>query len=97
MIGAGVERHVVIITTAGSFNARGDRLTGPVDAVDKLEKLIDWAHQRGGLRPVPVDGEGEPEPARIWMLGEACALLGARPRRRTLRSPIRSGKHSPRW
>lgn len=79
MIGAGVERHVVIITTAGSFNVRGDRLTGPVDAVDKLEKLIDWAHQRGGLRPVPVDGEGEPEPARIWLLGEACALLGGAP------------------
>ena len=48
-----VDRHVVIVTAAGSFTAAGERLTGPVDAVDKLEKLIDWAHQRGGLQPLP--------------------------------------------
>ena len=45
---ASVDLHVVIVTAAGSFTAAGERLTGPVDAVDKLEKLIQWAHQRGG-------------------------------------------------
>ena len=32
--GASVDRHVVIVTAAGSFTAAGERLTGPVDAVD---------------------------------------------------------------
>ena len=41
---ASVDRHVVIVTAAGSFTAAGERLTGPVDAVNKLEKLIEWAH-----------------------------------------------------
>ena len=53
---ASVDRHVVIVTAAGAFNAAGEGLTGPVDAVDKLEKLIDWAHQRGGLQPLVGDG-----------------------------------------
>jgi len=39
-----VDRHVVIISVDGSFTAAGERLTGPVTCVDKLEKLIDWAH-----------------------------------------------------
>ena len=34
-----VDRHVVIVTAAGSFTVAGERLTGPVDAVDKLERL----------------------------------------------------------
>jgi hypothetical protein len=38
-----VDRHVVIVTAAGSFTVAGERLTGPVDAVDKLEKLISWS------------------------------------------------------
>ncbi len=76
---AAVERHVVVITPAGSFTATGDRLTGPVDAVDKLEKLIDWAHQRGGLRALPAEGEGDPEPARLWLVGGAGALLAGDP------------------
>ena len=75
---APVDRHVVIVTAAGSFNAAGERLTGPVDAVDKLEKLIDWAHQRGGLQPLPV-GDGDTEPARVWLVGGACSLLVGSP------------------
>lgn len=71
-----VDRHVVIVTAAGSFTVAGERLTGPVDAVDKLEKLIDWAHQRGGLQPLRDAGEdGDAEPARVWLVGSACDLL----------------------
>src|SRR4051794_1923182 len=73
---ASVDRHVVIVTAAGSFTAAGERLTGPVDAVDKLEKLIDWAHQRGGLQPVRDAAEDvDPEPARVWVVGGGCGLL----------------------
>ena len=31
-----VDRHVVIVSAAGSFTVSGERLTGPVDSVDKL-------------------------------------------------------------
>ena len=73
---ASVDRHVVIVTAAGSFTAAGERLTGPVDAVDKLEKLIDWAHQRGGLQPLRDAAEdADPEPARVWLVGGACGAL----------------------
>jgi hypothetical protein len=73
---ASVDRHVVIVTAAGSFTAAGERLTGPVDAVDKLEKLIDWAHQRGGLQPMRDAAEdADPEPARVWLVGGACGAL----------------------
>ena len=44
---ASVDGHVVIVTAAGSFTAAGERLTGPVDGVDKLGKLMQWAHHRG--------------------------------------------------
>ena len=74
---APVDRHVVIVTAAGAFNAAGEGLTGPVDAVDKLEKLIDWAHQRGGLQPLV--GDGGTEPARVWLVGGACSLLFGSP------------------
>ena len=74
---ASVDRHVVIVTAAGSFTAAGERLTGPVDAVDKLEKLIDWAHQRGGLQPLRDAAEdADPEPARVWLVGGACGAAG---------------------
>ena len=73
---ASVDRHVVIVTAAGSFTAAGERLTGPVDAVDKLEKLIEWAHNRGGLQPIRQAGVGaDAEPARVWVVGAACGLL----------------------
>ena len=71
---APVDRHVVIVTAAGSFTAAGERLTGRVDAIDKLEQLIDWAHQRGGLQPLPA-GDGDTEPGRVWLVGGACGVL----------------------
>jgi hypothetical protein len=73
-----VDRHVVIVTAAGSFTVAGQRLTGPVDSADKLEKLIEWAHNRDLLQPQPVIGPGEsaePEPARIWVVGTGCRQL----------------------
>jgi len=72
---APVDRHVVIVTAAGSFTAAGERLTGPVDDVDKLEKLIGWVRQRGGLQPLPSAADGDTEPARVWLVGAAGSIL----------------------
>ena len=80
-----VDRHVVIVTAAGSFTPAGERLTGPVTSVDKLETLIEWAHGRGLLQPFPVVGAAGPagaddaaDPARVWVVGAACReLLGS--------------------
>lgn len=70
-----VERHVVIVTGAGAFTVGGDVLTGPVDCVDKLEKLIEWAHgSRGLLQSIPA-GDGDVDPARIWVVGAGCRQL----------------------
>lgn len=70
-----VDRHVVIVTGAGAFTVGGDVLTGPVDSIDKLEKLIEWAHgSRGLLQPVPA-GDADADPARIWVVGAGCRQL----------------------
>lgn len=65
----------VIVGKDGSFSPQGERLTGPVDSVDKLETLIGWAHKRGLLAPLPpTAGEGS-VPARVWVIGAGCDLL----------------------
>jgi hypothetical protein len=73
-----VDRHVVIVTAAGSFTTAGDQLTGPVDTAAKLEKLIDWVVRRGGLQPLPGDTDAPAEPARIWLIGRGCDVLAGR-------------------
>jgi hypothetical protein len=71
-----LDRHVVIVTSAGSFTPAGTRLTGPVSSVDKLETLIDWAHGRGLLRPISGDQHhGGDTPARLWVVGSAWRQL----------------------
>ena len=77
-----VDRHVVIVSAAGSFTTDGHRLTGPVDSVDKLEKLIEWAYDRDLLQPIPAvpaddddDDDGDNDPARVWVVGAACRQL----------------------
>ncbi|PCK23198.1 hypothetical protein CHR55_30705 [Rhodococcus qingshengii] len=58
--------HAVILTAAGSYTPSGAKLTGPVDSVEKLDKLIRWAT----LAPLGV-------PAQIWVVGiDACEMLG---------------------
>lgn len=70
-----VGRHVLIVTAAGSFTVAGRSVhNAPVDAVDKLGKLILWVHGRGGLQPMPARGD-ESGPARVWVVGGAVALL----------------------
>ena len=79
-------RHVLIVSTAGSFTPAGVRVTGPVTSVDKLERLIDWAHGRGLLQPfaaVGTDGSARDDtaaPARVWVVGAACRQLVGMPR-----------------
>ncbi|MER2244344.1 MAG: hypothetical protein ABS979_32170, partial [Rhodococcus sp. (in: high G+C Gram-positive bacteria)] len=35
--------HAVIVTAAGTYTPSGHTLTGPVDSIEKLDKLIRWA------------------------------------------------------
>jgi hypothetical protein len=73
-----IGRHVLILAAAGSFTIEGRRLSGPVDAADKLSKLIFWAREKGGLQPIPGLA-GEPDPARVWVIGGAVGLLTGTP------------------
>ena len=65
----------VIVSEDGSFSLEGERLTGPVDSVDKLETLIGWAHKRGLLAPLPPTPGEESVPARVWVIGAGSDLL----------------------
>lgn len=63
----------VMVSGDGSSSPIG-RLTGPADLVDKLEKLIDWAHRHNPLAPLgsaTSDG-ADAAPARDWV-GAAAA------------------------
>lgn len=69
-----LDGHVVVVAADGSFTPSGRRLTGPVSDVDKLETLIDWAAPRDLLQPLAAD-DGQPAPARVWVVGTAWAAL----------------------
>ena len=54
------------MTAAGSYTPSGEKLTGPVDSVEKLDKLIRWAT----LTPLGA-------PAQVWVVGiDACEMFG---------------------
>lgn len=58
--------HAIIITAAGTYSPSGEKLTGPVETIDNLEKLIAWA----SLTPHGLT-------AQVWFVGiESCAQLG---------------------
>jgi len=64
--GESADGHAVIVTAAGTYTPSGQTLTGPVDSVEKLDKLIRWA----ALTPLGA-------PAQIWVVGiDACEMLG---------------------
>lgn len=64
--GESADGHAVIVTAAGTYTPSGHTLTGPVDSIEKLDKLIRWAT----LTPLGA-------PAQIWIVGmEACDMLG---------------------
>ena len=64
--GEAADGHAVIVTAAGTYTPSGHTLTGPVDSIEKLDKLIRWAT----LTPLGA-------PAQIWIVGiEACEMLG---------------------
>jgi len=68
--------NAVILSGDGSFTMAGERLAGPVDSVDKLEKLIKWAHRRRLLTPASsATADDAGLPARLWVIGEGCELL----------------------
>ena len=82
MIGAGVERHVVIITTAGSFNVRGDRLTveltsgvsrvecGKTQGQCRVQALIQPGAMKGDAK-ADKDKPGTEAPAATGTVREA--------------------------
>ncbi|MFC9901478.1 hypothetical protein ACFVJ3_14980 [Rhodococcus sp. NPDC127593] len=64
--GEDADGHALIVTAAGTYTPSGRELTGPVDSVEKLDKLIRWA----SLTPLGA-------PAQIWVVGQgACESLG---------------------
>ncbi|MFZ2173936.1 MAG: hypothetical protein WAW17_07865 [Rhodococcus sp. (in: high G+C Gram-positive bacteria)] len=66
----GADNHAIIVTAEGSFAPSGSSLTGPVDSITKLGRLIDWASAKSML--TPRGGS-----AQIWILGlDACEQLG---------------------
>lgn len=64
--GTAADGHALIVTTAGFYTPSGQFWGKPVDSIDKLDKLIQWA----ALEPLGV-------PAQVWLVGvDACAALG---------------------
>ena len=58
--------HAIIVTAAATYSPSGARLTGPVDSIEKLDKLIQWA----ALTPLGLT-------AQVWFVGvDSCGLLG---------------------
>lgn len=58
--------HALIVTAAASYSPSGERKTGPVDSIEKLAKLIEWA----ALTPLGLT-------AQVWFVGvDSCAQLG---------------------
>ncbi|WP_063043768.1 hypothetical protein [Nocardia pseudovaccinii] len=77
---AAADGRAILVTATGSRTPSGRSLTGPVDAIDKLGVLAEWAWKHRALAPL-----GDPsQPGRrgqlvpqIWFVGaEACQWLG---------------------
>jgi hypothetical protein len=64
--GEEADGHAIVVSAEGSRRPSGHPLTGPVDSIAKLAKLIGWA----GLQPMGA-------PAQVWIVGmDACEQLG---------------------
>ncbi|MDF3312918.1 hypothetical protein P3H15_49235 [Rhodococcus sp. T2V] len=65
-VGVEADEHAVIVTADGTYTPSGRELTGPVDSVEKLDKLVRWA----ALTPLG-------SPPQVWIVGQgACESLG---------------------
>ncbi|WP_411756455.1 hypothetical protein [Rhodococcus sp. DK17] len=65
-VGVEADEHALIVTAAGTYTPSGRELTGPVDSVEKLDKLVRWA----ALTPLG-------SPPQVWIVGQdACEALG---------------------
>ncbi|RYF54703.1 MAG: hypothetical protein EOO27_23015, partial [Comamonadaceae bacterium] len=65
-VGVEADEHALIVTAAGTYTPSGRELTGPVDSVEKLDKLVRWA----ALKPLGA-------PPQVWIVGQgACEALG---------------------
>ncbi|MFE5706121.1 hypothetical protein ACFQ70_36645, partial [Rhodococcus koreensis] len=65
-VGVEADEHALIVTDAGTYTPSGRGLTGPVDSVEKLDKLVRWA----ALTPLG-------SPPQVWIVGQgACESLG---------------------
>lgn len=58
--------HAIIVTAEATYTPSGTRLTGPVDSIEKLDRLLHWA----ALTPHGLT-------AQVWFVGiDSCAQLG---------------------
>ncbi|ABG99826.1 conserved hypothetical protein (plasmid) [Rhodococcus jostii RHA1] len=65
-VGVEADEHALILTAAGTFTPSGRESTGPVDSVEKVDKLVRWA----ALTPLDA-------PPQVWIVGQgACEALG---------------------
>ncbi|MDF3313069.1 hypothetical protein P3H15_50065 [Rhodococcus sp. T2V] len=65
-VGVEADEHALIVTADGTYTPSGRELTGPVDSVEKLDKLVRWA----ALTPLG-------SPPQVWIVGQgACESLG---------------------
>ncbi len=64
--GPEADGHALIVTASGFYTPSGQFWEKPVDSIDKLDKLIQWA----ALEPLGV-------PAQVWLVGiDICTTLG---------------------
>ncbi|MGO4203626.1 hypothetical protein AB4Z09_18115 [Rhodococcus sp. TAF43] len=64
--GTDADGHALIVTADGFYTPSGQFWDKPVDSIDKLDKLIQWA----ALTPLGV-------PAQVWVVGiDLCTQLG---------------------
>lgn len=65
-VGTAADGHALIATAEATYTPSGQRLTGPVDSIEKLDALLRWAD----LSPQGVT-------AQVWFVGiESVAALG---------------------
>ncbi|MFD6356667.1 hypothetical protein [Nocardia tengchongensis] len=63
--------HAILVTGTGSMAPSGTALTGPVDSLDKLAKLLEWAWNTAKLTPAAG------QIPQVWIIGPAaCRNLG---------------------
>lgn len=72
------EQAAVLVTAEESATLQGQRVTGPVNSIERMAQLIEYCWSRGYLLPQPSAVPGrETLPPQVWFVGvAACRPLG---------------------